>query len=518
MWLEINTDNFSVKQNGFTLFENADGSEVYSTSSDATIRSVADLKDINQGLAVEIRRTSRNILFGRDYLGQFPLLYIYHNNFLFLSDDFLEVDQWVRQNQIELTYNEQAFALYYTMGFVPQGMTLFNEIIACENVSYYQWQHGSIKRHSTFESVDINPSATIDDVGECIEQEVKQIAAKNSEIDVWCSGGIDSSIMAYCFNSHGRKADILTLGYGDEIVPKFGDGEIQFAKLMADTCDTNIRYAKIDTPSYMEIFSDFLEGHTSPVIDTCAPPKYALAKFSRGAAITGEGGDPVFGGVKNNTVTYVHANAPNIPLGWVYANAHSRFVDLLDKIFKNGAQLKEYVTDYFEQQFARYDGELIRKLFYLNTLLKQGSMIFPQSYTPQTRYKTKIYHPLTNLSVYRTAFSLRDELRYQYPQGKIVLKELFGKRLPKQIVDRQKSGTLVPLREYINYFPEKYFTLDAISNTGYFNETFIEDKSSRPKGEDLHLIAYGTFTLNMWLNNRRGNNNDEHVSLKTGCM
>jgi len=61
------------------------------------LSSVRGLIESEQGLAIEINMSHRHIIFGRDYLGQYPLLFMHIENKLFLTDDILHVDWWVKK-------------------------------------------------------------------------------------------------------------------------------------------------------------------------------------------------------------------------------------------------------------------------------------------------------------------------------------------------------------------------------------------------------------------------------------
>ncbi len=502
MWLEINLFDFNVKHNGFieNKFENR---ILYVSPSLGCLRSVRDLIVSERGIAIEIDAVNRRVLFGRDYLGQYPLLFLHINNKLFLTDDMLHVDNWVAQNNIRLTLSEESLALYFSLGYVPQGMTLYDEITSCKNVTIYHFKLNKISEENVFQPIEEIAGHHINEVEKCISEEASKLIKQHSHFDVWCSGGIDSSIMAYCFTRNQSKADILTLGYDDETKAKFGDGEIQYAREIAEHCQSPLRYAQLSPDSFVRLHKQFTEGHISPVIDTCVIAKYALASATHHTAITGEGGDPVFGGVKNTNVIFTLAQHPRLSHGWVYAHAHCRFFDRLNEIFINGKDLSDYVIEYLEKKIALYPGGILRKLFYLNTIEKQGGMIFPQSYYPEKRYGISAHHPLTNLSVYRSAFQLNDNQRYIYPDGKLVLSGLFKNKIPKTIIKRKKSGTVIPLKSFVENMPATYADIENLGGAGFFNEAILPQMSPLNESES-QLLIYSFVTLNQWMLNRKG--------------
>jgi len=506
MWLEIELDIFKIQMRGF-VEKKYSNNILYVSPGFEDLKSSRDLINRERGIAIEVNIKNRQITFGRDYLGQYPLLFIHTDSKLFLTNDILHIDWWIEKNNINLTLSEEALALYFSLGYIPQGMTAFNEIKSCKNITLYHYKNNKITEENVFTPIEETDNVHINDVEKCIFEEVSKLQKNHQHFDIWCSGGIDSSAMAHCFNRNGGTAEILTMGYDDDALSKYGDGEIQYAREIAEHCQVPLRYAQLSPDNFIRQHKQFTRGHSGPVIDTCVIAKYALAQATSNTAITGEGGDPVFGGVKNTSVLFAHAQHPQISLGWIYAYTHCRFFNRLNDIFVHGNELIDYVIEYLNKKIEFYPGELLRKLFYLNTIEKQGGMIFPQSYYPGKRYGVSVHHPLTNLSVYQSAFHLKDEKRYTYPNGKLVLNELFKRKIPESIIKRKKSGTIIPLKHFIENMPAEMINITELKSTGYFNEEILEHTDFL-SATDSPLLFYGLITLNNWLLNREGKNHD----------
>ena len=506
MLLKIDPRSFQVEQQGWDVHA-SNGRTIY-TSPGLRLSSVAELADCPGGQAVEIDPRERTVSFGRDYLGKHPLAYAATGSRLFIGDEVSELTECVRADGTRLSVSERALALYFTAGYVPQGMTLYEQVHTCENVSWYRWRDGKVSQVSLFEPVEISGKQTISAVADGIRDEVSRVAGRGERVDIWCSGGLDSSSMAQEFREQELPAELVTLGYGSDVADKFGTGEASYAEQMAAACDYKLRYADLDGARFRELHGTMVAGHISPVIDNCGLAKYALASLTRDCAVTGEGGDPVFGGVKNDFMVYNHSRDPGAPLGNLYAIAHKRFFGMLKDLFRRGEQLQDEVRAYFQRRIDRYPGDLVRKLFYLNAIDKQGGMIFPEAYYPAKRFGIKVEHPLTSLQVYRQAFRLPDEMRYVYPKGKLALLELYRDRLPPAIIERKKSGTIVPIQHYVREFPEKAFDFAPLKSLDVFNEKIFEsigpaalrDTPADQMPYKSALLIYAFVTLGAWLN------------------
>jgi len=173
--------------------------------------------------------------------------------------------------------------------------------------------------------------------------------------------------------------------------------------------------------------------------------------------------------------------------------------------------MRERILSYFRDVWATYPGDEVRKLFYLNTLLKQGGMIFPQSYYACKQYGISARHPLSSLAVYRAAFSLPDDVRYIYPTGKLALLKLYQNRLPKQIIHRKKVGTHMPMRHYLSNLPSKYFAnMETLVKAG-INESLYRSTSDLRKSllVEQPLLLHSIITLNNFIN--KGVNSRESI-------
>ena len=269
---------------------------------------------------------------------------------------------------------------------------------------------------------------------------------------------------------------------------------------MAQELGTPIRDVDLTPAKFEAVHETFISRHNTPVIDTPLPPKYALAEASRSYVITGEGGDNFFGGPKNVSVFYTHDRRPDLSPGWLYALAHARFVNEIPNLFVEGEALQDFAVSYCGKLMDSYPGDLLRKLFYLNSLEKPASMIFEQSYFPAEMYGLTVRHPMAALDVYRAAFRVPDHKKFSYPLTKIALLELYGNQLPPSIVQRRKSGTVLPLRVYLKTFPDHKFKLGALEQTGLFRPEILDAIANRsPQFASQPFFVYGLITLNLWL-------------------
>lgn len=521
MWIEINQGNFDINFSGFTETEHERGA-LYTSPGLGNIETIHDLIDAEYGVAVYVDKLSRRVDFGRDYLGHYPLLYALGNDSIFISHDFNTIVAWLKREGISLTVSEESLALYFVMGYVPQGRTLYEQVKTCNNTSLYHWKDGKVREEDVFSPIDVDHKIGIHDLRDCLEREIARQAAANEDVDVWCSGGLDSCIVAHLMNTNGRTANLLSLDFDDYTKQNSGPGEYHFAQELADSLGLSLRSVILTPEYYLQRYFDFVSQHLSPVIDLVVPPKYALSHATYRVAITGEGGDPLFSGVKNNGFLFSLSVNPGEDVGWLYAKAHSRSHGALEKFFTRGDELRCFVSEYFRKQFDKYPGDYVRKLLYINAIEKQGGMIFPKNYYAGKAYGVKTIHPITSLNMYKLAFSMRDDMKYRYPNGKLALIEAYKSELPSFVTTRKKSGTRVPLNDFIDMLAPNGLQMNALEEIECLDQRALQvhNEVSRelPQNNDDILLQYGLVTLENWLSTSIGGNYASNLSYTSRYM
>lgn len=419
MWLKINLETFSFDAIGWVEQMRQDVAVLLSQTGEAHgVVGVDDLRGHDYAQCVEIDRARRRIRFGRDYLGHFPLLYALNRNLLFIAD---EIDHLYAELSLigkAPAISEAAVAHYLATGYVPQGQTLFEGIHSCESATDYVWDDGKLSSRSTFHSIDVDESATTEVVQTQIRHEAERLFETTDQVDVWCSGGVDSSAVALEFNRDGRRADLVTMGYDESARAVFGSGELPWVEEVARALNAPLRVVTIDAQRFLDAVRQGTASHCSPIIYPAHQVKYLLAQESQGLVVTGEGGDQLFGGVTTDAVLFFAQQHPRAALGRAYVGAHKRFYQALPEIMRRGRDLQAEVTSYFDRAFANYPGPLSRKLFYVNCLHRYGSRIGPENYYAAKRAGIRVRHPLFHTGTYQAVARLPDERRFVFPRKK----------------------------------------------------------------------------------------------------
>jgi asparagine synthetase B (glutamine-hydrolysing) len=259
-----------------------------------------------------------------------------------------------------------------------------------------------------------------------------------------------------------------------------------------------LREIELTAATFEQAHERLAATHSMPVIDACVPQKYALADASRGVVLTGEGGDALLGGARHNAMVYAAGRPGSGSPGRHYALAHRRWFPVLGGLMRRGAELSQFVVDHLDGLLARYPGDLVRRLFYMDVHVRAASLVFPQSYHACRSRGVIARHPYAGLGVYRTAFSLSDELKYVYPRGKLALRALDPGRPAAPVVDRAELGAVLPLRHYLLSFERRKRRLAPLLESGLCNENYLRG-AARWEREQSGRSPYALLTLSEWI-------------------
>ena len=458
MRIVIQTETFAVESHGF-ICEQKESKYVTKTLV-GRVSQIEDLTNLEYGSAIIIDKQLKTIKFGRDYLGHFPLFFTTHKNYLCISDSFQEVVRWRKQQQAPITISKEAVTLFLFHGYIGQGHSMFNEITLANNASYFIWENNTIKRVKTFTLIDIVNNVKGNDLKLALEQSIDEYIKDQKSVKILCSGGLDSSIIAY--ESFKKIPTSLLTFSADYKQHEMNFNELPYAKEISEYLSIPLNVLEFNNTlhNYYERFISYT--FYSPTIFSQPLLTSYLLNNESGLVFTGEGCDNVCFGLKNNFIIPKLNDINDLP--WLYVLSHKMYQPLYTSLFKDFSQEKEYLINYWNDIIADYSDEsLVRKLFYMLTFIKQGCFSF-------LYYPSNVRHPFGSLNFYKTAMSFQPERHYIYPNGKIALKQVYKDVIPQSIINREKIGPSLPMEFY---YPKYKYNIDMLCDLGIFNNDIL---------------------------------------------
>jgi asparagine synthase (glutamine-hydrolysing) len=335
------------------------------------------------------------------------------------------------------------------------------------------------------------------------------------------SGGVDSSlVLALLRRAHAGELTCYSVAFGAEHA-----NELAWSGLVAAHCGVRQVVVEISATEIAAELDHTVAALSQPNGDPLTVPNTLLFRRAaeRGAVLfNGEGGDPCFGGPKNAPMLLAellggaadhepdphdrHARARS------YLRAHQKCYDDLPELLRpelraelaahDPLALERCVTPWFED--ARWPS-LLDKLMAINVAFKGAHHILPKvdhlSFEPGVCPRS----PLFDRRVVELSFQIPPAFKRKGAVEKHLLKRAVHDLLPASVIERPKSGMLVPVEAWFRgpllaFARERL--LDGLTRWDLFERRWLERLLDgtlgglRPRrGVKLWLLL----TLEAWL-------------------
>lgn len=388
----------------------------------------------------------------------------------------------------ELEPNGEALYDFLTYLYVPSPKSMYKNVHKLEPAHRVEYDLRT-REHKKIRYWQLDPSVRPISIPEAIE-ELKFLirgAVRSelmSDVPVGCflSGGMDSSVVtAEAASMHPR---LLTFSIGFE---EADHDESFFAKQVANEVNTTHYHKNLSEEGTIALFSKLRNWYDEPFADTSAFPTNLVSKYARHevtVALTGDGGDEVFGGY--NWYTAFHQNRhrksvfpnhcmklltqiPFIPKRIRNKFQNIRLSDLELYALLMGSmtpdekqpyakhfEIPEDYDDYwYFRKYYREDLPLMTRLQYLDfhTYLPDDILTKVDRASMAVSLEARV--PLLSKQVVEFCFSLPEEVRLHNAQLKGLLKSAYSNTLPDNIIKRSKKGFSIPAGQWRQLFPNE---------------------------------------------------------------
>ena len=339
-------------------------------------------------------------------------------------------------------------------------------------------------------------------------------------LGVFLSGGIDSSLVAsLMMELSATRIKTFSIGFLDQQY-----NEASHAKLVSDLIGSDHTEFILGEEACLSTITELSNAYSEPFADSSQIPSYLISKLAAEhvtVALTGDGGDEVFGGYNRhiylegihrvlrlfpaNTAKLFETSAGYKALSAIaYLMNRKLFSkteinvsqNLIIKLYK-GTQLigknTEEVYDtltkmpFGDQPITRCRSR-VRKANGFSILESAGRFAMAQdtvSYLPDDILvkmdRAAMYHSLETRAPFLDHRLI--ELAWKTPvneniasgKGKLQLRSILQKYIPQEVFDRPKAGFAVPLSEWLRG-PLKEFAEDTFHSTLCTNDNFVKSR------------------------------------------
>jgi asparagine synthase (glutamine-hydrolysing) len=494
------------------------------------------LNRLNGMFAIALHDIPRKrLLLARDHLGIKPLFYAVTKDAIVWGS---EIKVLLASGQVERSLDPDSVLEFLSWEYVPGEGTLFQEIKKLEPGHFLlATADDQVRGPERFWDI---PTSAVDESGseaewlerldEAMSTSVKRQLMSDVPLGAFLSGGVDSSLVVSAMES----PQTFSIGFDD---PTYN--ELAYSQTVADHLGTN-HVTKVVEPHVADMFDKLMYYMDDPIGDFSIFPTYLVSKLARESvtvALSGDGGDELFGGYETYVAQqlaekYAKVPAPIRSLISSVANVLpptekkkglinkiKRFTEGCDfpgslgharwRIFLSEALRHSLFTPEFAAQLSRPSGQHINDLFaQAGDLSGTNRCLYvdAKSYMPDNclvkvdrmsmAVSLEVRVPFLDVDLVELAFAMPNSLKLAGGETKYLLKKLATKYIPERCVYRPKEGFSIPIKNWLagQFKPilDKYTNTEMLQGQGIFEPAVV----SRLRSE--HLAGSANHSHVLW--------------------
>ena len=430
-------------------------------------------------------RTRRKLFLARDRVGIKPLYFAVLGDTIAWASELKAISAFFPSNVLE----PDASALYdfLTYLYVPAPKTAFRNVFKLEPAHYAEVDIDSgrivTSRYWALEPREqpISVQASAERLRSLIRECVGEQMVSDVPVGFFLSGGMDSSVVVAEATRCATHLRTYSIGFDAPHADEIG-----FARQVAETFDTHHCARRLERSDASRLFGAMDGWYDEPFADTSALPTYLVASLARESvtvALTGDGGDEVFGGYlwylafRRKVGARVRLpeaagralrSAPRM-LGEgrirrllrelraftllddaaLYANVRKRALAEDKPRARGDLGIPADYDDYWHyRKYYREDLPLMTRLQYVDfhTYLPDQVLTKVDRATMAVSLEARV--PLLGTKLVEFAFNLPENIRYAGGRLKGALKDTYRQVLPSAILERDKRGFSIPLERW----------------------------------------------------------------------
>lgn len=429
------------------------------------------------------------VFIARDFFGEKPLYFSKkHNSFTWAS----ELKSLISILPFEPEIDTTSLSLYFQLTYIPAPFTIYKGIhkleanhyleFDCHNNTYSKFEienHiNKISYYSKKEAIQITNSL--------VRKSVISRSISDVPIGTFLSGGVDSSIISLCLSQEqSSKIDTFSIGF-----EKKSFDESQKSRLVSKLINSNHHEFLITEKELSNNIDEIILNFDEPFADSSALASYLVSKKTREfvkVALTGDGGDEVFGGYNKYYMGKINQKYTNAIPQLIHSSSMNLFNKLLStkddsrgNRFKLARLIKSinYDNDFYYNiiSLGFNEGELKNLLhsnyyssdtlnYFKNIIISkndtladfrlidkhislEGDMLVKVDRTSMLT-SLECRAPFLNKELWHFTNQLPDSYLINGWDKKYILKEAFKKYFPVNFLNNSKKGFGVPVGDWL---------------------------------------------------------------------
>ena len=500
------------------------------------------LEEIEGAFNLIIYDKERELLtLSKDKIGSIPLNFYHDNNLIVFGS---RVSDFKKAPNFRPIISPEGLALYLQFGYIIQPNTIFKGCYKVKSGESNNFDLRKKEQYSTSfwkleseykeEKLFPNEHKIITEAQHLLTHAIHKIKTDHQEIAVSLSGGYDSStIAALLQNESDYKVESFTIGFEDESID-----EAPHAKAIATHLGTKHHEHYFTAKDALRVIPQLSQIYDEPFADHAASPTILTNEMLKEQGLNnlfiGDGGDEVFATaddvhfferiqylsprvreiltsplkqINMDAIPYIK-NIYNLPtkceklLQILSAKNIPQMIEARNILFREKelqTLIKNYMqpipTTFNEVNFNGFN-ETVDEIIgtYFKTSMIDGELV--KSYSASNHQNIEIHTPFLDEELIAFMAKVPSSIKIKDGIKKYILKEIAHQYIPKNLLDRPKSGFDIPFSSWMRH--ELKDLVYAQLNEERLNEDKLFYTSSVIKLRDEFYQGNNQYKYKLW--------------------
>jgi asparagine synthase (glutamine-hydrolysing) len=473
-----------------------------------------------------------SLILARDRMGEKPLYYGLQNDTLLFGSDLKSLKQ---HPDFQGEINRGAIALLMRYSYIPAPSSIYIGIYKLPPGSYivfespkspskpkYYWSLANVAS-----GIDLNKSScsyehAVDKLDVLLGDSIEGQMMSDVPIGTFLSGGIDSTVITALAQS--RSADPIktfTIGFDEELY-----NEAKYAKKISKYLGTDHTELYVSSKDALNVIKKLPNIYTEPFADPSQIPTFIVSEMTRShvtVGLSGDAGDEIFAGYNRYILTNQYWNKlDKIP--YLIRRLISKGIDKIppdrlnkllfhaqkilpmkyqqsnigEKLHKASIALKTKTPDdLYRSMVSRWqnpeslvigishhqtvsshtlnsnEDNIVHKMMEIDSMTYLPDDILCKVDRASMFAGLESRAPFLDHRVIEFAWSLPLEYKIKNGVGKSILRDVLYKYVPKELIDRPKTGFGVPISDWLrgplNEWANDLLNEDRLRSEGFFH-------------------------------------------------
>jgi asparagine synthase (glutamine-hydrolysing) len=487
------------------------------------------IADVRGAFALAWRDEQGDLYLCRDAIGERTLYWTQIDNGIVFAST---IQPLLASGCVARDLDPLSVAAYLAFAYLPGARTMLRDVRELLPGEMLRWD-GSRTESSRLWSLAPEPdyAAPVDEEQEAVKLRAlleaavqRRLPPSAESVGATLSGGLDSSlVVALARKLHGAPVHTYSISFGAEY-----RNELAFSSLVAAHCGSVHHILELPPEAILEHLDDTVALLSDPIGDPLTVPNaLAFREAARDVSVVlnGEGGDACFGGPKNLPMLLAELLGDGREGGPIsahgaeavgefgrersYLRAHEKCFDDLPAMLTREASaplrdapLERFLAEHFAD--PRWQ-PFVTRLQAMNLVFKGAHHILHKVDEVSFPFGVRARSPLFDRDVVEAAFAMAPTMRLRGSVEKYLLKCAVANLLPRSVLERPKSGMLVPVEAWFRGPLQSHARerlLDGFTRWNLFEREYLERLLAgklpglRPRhGAKIWLLV----TLEAWL-------------------